>query len=433
MGAFKLLEMIRLGLHSLRLHVSRSVLTMLGIVFGVGAVVCMLSITQGAREQVLEQIGRLGLRNITIVSRRPPEKTETDSEETEMVIGYGLTFDDAVRLRETLPAVEIAVTLRDLRKEAVYGSTKLNGRVVATEPVYAHAIAMHVDRGRFLMPIDESDRNAVCVLGSDAKRQLFPLTNPLGRDVKVGQHHMRVVGVLAPVEGAGTATSGALGLSKPISIEGLNRTIFLPLKTALDRYGVLSISRRPGSFEAVRVELDEVRLTVDDVEAVMPVSRVVANVLQQAHDVDDYAIQVPLALLRQSEESQRTFKVVMIAIASISLLVGGIGIMNIMLTSVTERTREIGIRRATGATRRDIAVQFLIETAVLSSVGGLIGISLGVLGAKTVTWLAGWYTALALWSLPLSFGVAALVGIIFGLYPAVRAAHMDPIDALRHE
>jgi len=165
----------------------------------------------------------------------------------------------------------------------------------------------------------------------------------------------------------------------------------------------------------------------------MPTAEVVENVLRQAHTKDDYDIQVPLALLRQSEESQRTFKVVMIAIASISLLVGGIGIMNIMLTSVTERTREIGIRRATGATRRHIVMQFLIETTVLSSVGGLIGISMGLLGAKAVTWLAGWYTALALWSLPVSFGVAAVVGLVFGLYPAIRAAHMDPIEALRHE
>jgi len=432
-GPFRLLEMIRLGLRSLRLHVSRSILTMLGIVFGVGAVICMLSITQGAREQVLRQIGQLGLRNISVVSKKPPQEVRADPSQTSIVIGYGLTFKDALRLRETLPQVEMTVNLRDLRKDAYRGSRRLVGRVVATEPVYTRSVALTIARGRFIAPLDEHTRNPVCVLGADAKRQLFPLTDPMGKDVKIGGHYVRVVGVLEPVEASQAATAQALKVERPIGIEGLNRTIFMPLRAALARFGTFSIKWMPGGMEAVHVELDEIRLRVDNDNAVMPTAEVVENVLRQAHTKDDYEIQVPLALLRQSEESQRTFKVVMIAIASISLLVGGIGIMNIMLTSVTERTREIGIRRATGATRHDIVVQFLIETTVLSSVGGLIGISMGVLGAKAVTWLAGWYTAMALWSLPVSFGVAAVVGLVFGLYPAVRAARMDPIEALRHE
>ena len=433
MGWFRWLEMIRLGLHSLRLHLSRSILTMLGIVFGVGAVVCMLSITQGAREQVLRQIGSMGLTNITVITKKPPEDTRVDPSRQSRMIKYGLTFRDAVRLRETLPKVEISVTLRDLRKDAFRGSARLVGRVVATEPIYAEATALRIDRGRFITPVDEAGHNLVCVLGADARRQLFPLLNPIGQVVKVGGLYLTVVGVLAPVEESESNTAEALKVNQPIGIAQLNKTLFVPLETALARFGIASARRVPGGEEYVYVELDEVRLRVENVEAVEPTAQTVENVLRRAHDQDDYELQVPLALLRQSEESQATFKVVMIAIASISLLVGGIGIMNIMLTSVTERTREIGIRRATGATKRDITRQFLIETTVLSSVGGLVGISLGVLGAHAVTWLAGWYTALALWSLPMSFGVAALVGLVFGLYPAMRAARMDPIEALRHE
>jgi putative ABC transport system permease protein len=430
---FRWLEMIRLGLTSLRLHLSRSILTMLGIVFGVGAVVCMLSITQGAQEQVLRLIGGMGLTSITALTKKPPETTRADPSQQNLMIAYGLTFRDAVRLKETLPKVEISVTLRDLRKDAYVGSTRLVGRVVATESIYADAAALRVERGRFIAPLDEQTHNAVCVLGADARRQLFPLVDPLGRDIKVGGLYLRVVGVLAPVEESQANTAQALKIDQPIGISQLNKTLFVPLRTALARFGIASVRRVPGGQEFVYVELDEIRLRVEDVEAVTPVAQTVENVLRRAHPTDDYELQVPLALLRQSEESQATFKVVMIAIASISLLVGGIGIMNIMLTSVTERTREIGIRRATGATRGDITRQFLIETTVLSSVGGLVGISLGVLGAHAVTWLANWYTALALWSLPVSFGVAALVGLVFGLYPAMRAARMDPIEALRHE
>ncbi|MFO0840294.1 MAG: ABC transporter permease [Phycisphaerae bacterium] len=422
-------ELIALGIHNLRMHKLRSLLTALGIIFGVGAVICMLSIGEGASAEQLESIRLLGSRNI-IVRSVEPQTQQQSRDTTAMVKQYGLTKADIERLT-ALPHVHDVVRIRDVADTMVYGSNKVIGTVLGTTENFFDVVNVEIGRGRGLTAADAESAHKVCVIGADVARQLFALEDPIGMHVTVvspstGPIPYMVVGVLADVRTAGSPAKGK-------GMRDANRDMYIPLSTADLRYGDLKVRRSAGSREMKQVEYSDVYVNMDAEENVIAVSKLAERALSSFHKNQDYQITVPLELLIQAEETKRLWQTVLGSIAGISLLVGGIGIMNIMLASVTERTREIGIRRALGAKRYHITAQFLIETVILSVSGGIIGIVLGVGFAWIVTWYANFQTIVPWWAAALSFVVSAMIGIGFGLYPARAAARLDPIEALRYE
>jgi putative ABC transport system permease protein len=256
---------------------------------------------------------------------------------------------------------------------------------------------------------------------------LFPLESPLGKHVRVGSDYYQIIGIME-ARGADAKEDKSGGQGAPAGYR-----MFIPIETAKTRYGEVRIRERSGSTEAERVQLHELTVKVDSLERVNGVADAIKTVMERNHQKKDYEIVVPLELLKRAERTKQVFNIVLGSIAAISLLVGGIGIMNIMLASVTERTREIGIRRALGARRRDIVTQFLVETVLLSGAGGILGVLLGVIIPFVVSHAAGMKTIITFWSPLLAFSISGLVGVVFGIYPAIRAAEMDPVEALRHE
>ena len=424
MIGFQLKRTLKSGIKSLWLHKLRSGLTTMGITFGVCSVIAMLAIGTGASEEAQEQIRRLGSNNIIIQSVKPPESqsvAETQSRMSE----YGLTYQDAARIRDTIPGVARIVPARKVRTNAYHESHRLDTDVVGTTPLYAEVNNVTVLRGRFLSRLDMERKSPACVLGKDAAKALFPLGDALGSDLLRGELRFKVVGIVS------SFARGEFGGKK---LQGNpNSEIYIPLTTMNLYFGQNTIHRAGGTQSAEKVELHELTVQTETLDDVRPVETVVRQILTDSHEKEDYQIIVPLALLVQARRTKRIFSIVLGSIAAISLLVGGIGIMNITLATVMERTREIGIRRAMGAKRRHIVFQFLTETLLLALFGGLLGVVLGVLAPYFVQKFAGMRTIVTLWSLMLAFGISAAVGILFGIYPAYRAAHMDPIEALRHE
>jgi putative ABC transport system permease protein len=419
----KYMEMIYLGARDLGRYKLRSGLTMLGMVFGVAAVISMLAIGEGSRRQALAQIEKLGIRNIALSSRKPPEDTKASADQTSFVSEYGLKFADAKLIKEVVPNISSVVCARDVRQDVAYGRRVMTTRVLGVEAGQAEVMNFFPMQGRFIMPLDIKFATSVAVITQGVRRELFPLEDPMGKWIKIGTEIFQIVGIMEPRGGGAT-----------LSAADLDRDVYIPLTTALNCFGTLSMRRSQGSMEANRLQLDEIVVKAKDSKYVPEMAKVIHSILLKNHEKQDYVENVPLDLLLQRERQERIWNVVMGSIAGVSLLVGGIGIMNIMLASVTERTREIGIRRALGATRRDIVQHFLVETVVLSAVGGISGIIFGTLGAKMVSIFAADYpTVVTLFSVVLSFGISAAVGIIFGIYPAWQAAYMDPIEALRHE
>lgn len=419
-------ELVALGLRDLRAHKLRSLLTALGVIFGVAAVICMLSIGEAASAEQLQQIRLLGSQNIILRSVEPP-KSQQVGKAQDAIKKYGLTRDDVARLR-TLPHVGELVLLRDVADTIVFGARQFDGHVLGTTENFFRVINVRMARGRSLTPLDSEQCAKVCVLGWTAARELFPEHDPLGQTVTVqarstGAVPYTVVGILAEVLTAGTPAKG-------LAARNINREVYIPLSTADLRYGDTKVTFSGMSREIKDVQFSDVYVHVEPEEQVLVVSKLVERVIRHQHKEPDYTITVPLELLQQAEQIKRSSQIVLGSIAGISLLVGGIGIMNIMLASVTERTREIGIRRALGAKRHHITAQFLVQTLILSVLGGLIGILLGIGLARAVTVVVQWHTIIPLWGVLLSFLVSALVGIVFGLYPARAAARLDPIDAL---
>jgi putative ABC transport system permease protein len=421
----RLARAIRLGTKSLLLHKLRSALTVLGIVFGVSSVIAMLSIGEGARWEQEQEIKRLGSDNIIIRSIKPPEdRAETMSRES--AIEYGLTNQDLERIVTTLPSVRYAVPARVMREEVRCHDRAADARIVGTVPGFLRAANAPLAAGRFISALDEDSGATVCVIGASLADKLFPVDDPVGQHVRVKLDAFRVIGVMAP-------TGGATGTGSAVAADDRNKDVYIPLRTMTNTQGSVIIRRTSGSFEAERVELHQIVVNAAGMGTVIGTANAIRHLLKLFHTKQDYEVTVPLELLRQAERTQRIFQIVLGSIAAISLLVGGIGIMNIMLASVTERTREIGIRRALGAKRQDIVIQFLVETVVLSTSGGLLGLCLGVGIPLVVQHAAGMRTIVTAFSLLLSFGISVSVGIVFGLYPAQRAAALDPIEALRHE
>jgi putative ABC transport system permease protein len=405
-------------------------LTVLGIVFGVCSVIAMLAIGEGASKEAQEQIKSLGSQNVILRSIKPPEEHKvSDTSKQSEVLDYGLKYLDVSRLQATIPGVTVVVPARIMREYVWNVGYRADCEVVGTVPWYPEMRNHPTQEGRFFTTQEFDDKQNVCVIDADMVRTLFPLEEALGSHVRVGAYYFRVIGVMSPRakhtelgEGPQDA-SGAAALSR----------VFIPLTTARTHYGDVLRKQRSGSFEAERVELHEITVKVAQPEQVVEVADSLKALLEQTHKKVDYAVVVPLELLKRAEKTKRIFSIVLGSIAAISLLVGGIGIMNIMLATVTERTREIGIRRALGAKRRDIVLQFVVETVILSAAGGLVGVVLGLTIPYFVSLFSGLPTIIALWSPALAFSISALVGLVFGIYPALRAAEMDPVEALRHE
>ena len=424
----RLRRTLRLAVKSLWLHRLRSLLTVLGIVFGVCSVIAMLAIGEGASFEAQEQIKNLGSQNVILHSVKPPEDQKVSEKSSESyVLQYGLSYTDLRSIRSTIPGVTILVPSRIMHEYVWNISRRVDCDIVGTVPWYPQMRSHHIARGRFFTEADMDASASVCVLGADTAQALFPLDSPLGRDVRVGGDYYRVIGVMEP-RGKVAKTDETHAGAKSAAHE-----MFIPLETAKTRYGEVLIKMRSGSFDAERVQLHEVTIKVASREQVLPVAEAIKAVLKHHHKKKDYEVVVPLELLRRAERTKQIFNIVLGSIAAISLLVGGIGIMNIMLATVTERTREIGIRRALGAKRRDIITQFLVEAVMLSGVGGLFGVALGITIPLLVTWFAAMKTIITFWSPLLAFSISGLIGVAFGLYPALRAANMDPVEALRHE
>jgi putative ABC transport system permease protein len=418
----KLARNIGLGIENLLLHKLRTFLTMLGVVFGVGSVVAMLSVGEGASKEALEQIRKVGSNNIIVSSIKSVEEVSQSTVYSQMSI-YGLTYDDELRVAETFEAIKRVVPVKLIRKEARLGARNLELRVVGTTPTWFELLQRDIMAGRVLMANDAKNRAGVVVLTGHGARKLLATENTIGQILRIGGSYYEIVGIV----------KSEAGMAGNIQMPDEEIDAYIPIEVAKERYGDIMTRNMAGTRMREMVELHQMIVEVDTIEHVESVAKGIEAMLKRFHKKEDYRVSVPLALLKQAEATKRTFNIVLGSIACISLLVGGIGIMNIMLASVTERTKEIGIRRAIGAKRKQIISQFLIETVVLSTVGGLIGIGLGLLIPLLITIFAGMPTVVTAKSVVLSVGISIAVGIVFGLYPAVRAANVDPIVALRHE
>ena len=432
----------QLGFKSLMLHPMRSALTVLGIFIGVSSVIWLLAIGEGISRKTQEQIESLGATNIIVQSIKPPDDTTTRVR----ILIYGLTRYDLASISETVPAVKESYPIREIQQRFTAGDRFVDGRMVGCTPHYMKSNHLKMARGNFLTDADCLNKRNNCVLSAETAEELFTYEDPVGQSVRVGNRIFVVIGVCDP-----KAPSAGIGGS--FSSQDFSRDVYIPIQTFWAELGDRITTSRSGSRETTEIQINQITFQVGMIADVHPTSELIKQILSENHrDKKDWAVTVPLELLEQAQTTKMMFMLFMGLIAAISLVVGGIGIMNIMLATVTERTREIGIRRALGAKRSDIIRQFLAETVTLSVLGGITGIFGGLL-CGPLTELVKWLltvnfprvmnqlppmimsmTPLVVpWSIPLAFGISMLIGIVFGLYPASRAAAMDPIEALRHE
>jgi putative ABC transport system permease protein len=431
-------ESAAVGLTGLLSHKLRSVLTALGIIFGVAAVIAMLSIGEGARLEALEQIRLMGINNVIIKAK---ERTEQSSTQKKANFSPGLTRLDGSAIKEICPMVDLIVPQWEKSVTAQYQNERVDAKVIGTTPEFLPMFRYALNDGMFLRTAHVDDQANVCVIGNGVKDKLFHFESAIGKQVKLDRLWFTVVGVMEK----------QLSQSKKIenlNLRNLNMDVYIPITTAQFKMERVKgktgasvnffgggVSYSSGGDKSVpKEQLDELVIKVADETQLNEAVSIIKRVLARRHyGIEDYEVVVPDQLVEQSQKTQRIFNVVMGAIAGISLLVGGIGIMNIMLASVLERTREIGVRRAMGASRSDILTQFLFEALVLSIAGGLIGIAVGYGLTEIITLYAGWRTIMSYPAILLSFCVSAGVGVSFGYYPARKAAHQNPIDALRYE
>ena len=407
-------DSINIGVKGLLLRKLRSLLSTLGIIFGVAAVISMVSIGEGARREAVEQIKLLGTNNIRI---KHLQLSGEKREEAERRFSSGLTYDDALLIQGSVPGLLGVTPLKFVDAEVRFEGRQGIAQVVGVSSAYEEVTNFHVADGRFITQFDFMESKSVCILGSEVNQELFGYRDALGAAIRIGEGLFTVVGVME-------AKTIREGRTAAIKVRNINRDVYIPITTALKRFPVTG---EPSG-------IDEIAIRVARAEDLSPTARLVKDVLGQRHrGVEDYEVMIPEELLAQAQRTQRIFNVIMGSIAGISLLVGGIGIMNIMLANVSERTREIGIRRAIGATKGDILAQFLIETVLICLTGGAIGIFLGFGMAKTITLYARWETGFSLASVLIAFGTSATVGLLFGLFPARRAAQLDPMQTLRFE
>ncbi len=417
--------LFKTAIRSLQMHQLRSLLTVSGLVFGVASVIVMLAVAEGASQEAQRQIASLGVQNVVVRSTKPVDTGITSANSRFMLV-YGLTYLDLRRIQEAIPTVVACAAMREYPQELRYGGRKLPGRLVAIQPNYQESNRLDLARGRFLQDSDMRHCDNVCVIGENVALTLFQFENPLNKAIQVG------IGGLYRIVGVTKYKTPSAGIGSSLAAQDLNNDIYVPLTTDRSRNGDIIFSMTQGSYSREQLELSQITVQVNDKNHVKATAATIESLLKSQHPQGDFAITVPLDLLEQAAATQRIFNVVLGATAAISLLVGGIGIMNIMLASVSERTHEIGIRRALGAKQSDIVMQFLIETATLSLIGTALGLVLGLVSPTMIGWMTGMETRITLWAPVVASGVSLVIGVGFGVYPAIRASQLDPIEALRH-
>jgi putative ABC transport system permease protein len=407
-------EGLQHALEQLHQHKLRTFLTLLGMVFGVGAVIAMLSIGEGAKQESLRLIESMGLHNLLVQSRELDPETLKEVREHSV----GLSHSDVLAIKQTMPTVDAVSEEKRIKTWSLFSlHAPSDAQVLAVSPEYFELASLKTARGRFTDQQDDNRFAQVAVLGAQAARTLFPGLDAIGQNIKINHLWVRVVGVLQDRDLSKDEFEG-------VRIGGDRNRVFIPLKTAYKRL----------RFELLESELDAVRLGLNPRADPQRSARTVDHLLARRHgDQNDYELVIPAALLKQQQQTQQIFTIVMSAIAGISLLVGGIGIMNIMLATVLERTREIGLLRAIGARKVDIQQQFLLESAAVAGIGAFIGIFFGLGLAFTIQQFADWPVAWSLTAIVLSVSICLVTGIVFGWYPARQAAALDPIKALHAE
>ncbi|MBU2465701.1 MAG: ABC transporter permease [Bacteroidetes bacterium] len=450
-------EILQVALEAVFANRSRSILTALGIIFGVAAVIAMMAIGKGAQQEILDQIKLVGVNNIIVQARfdvtgQNQNSSEEDGQQQQKQYSPGLTLLDALSIGEIIPTVtkvspEVSYET-SIIKDGKRQQAKLNG----ITPDFFEVFNLNLASGTMFSESQLEAGSPICIIGPAIKTKFFPLQNPIGQQIKCGNIWLRIVGVLEN-------KTGNIDAVKDIGISDFNNHIYAPIQTVLLRFkdrarinegslnnggnetvvfsgnSMMSFSSSSsGSDDANYHQLDRIVVQVEDSELLNSTTKILQRMLKRKHfGVEDFEITVPELLLKQEQRTKDIFNIVLGAIAGISLLVGGIGIMNIMLASVMERIREIGVRRSIGATKRDIIFQFLSEATLISISGGLFGILLGVIMAKIITETTEILTIVSPWSIVISFGVAASVGIVFGYLPARKAAQQDPVTSLRHD
>ena len=424
-----------LALRSLWVNKLRAFLSVLGIIIGVAAVISMTAFGEGSMQDALEDIKRQGATNVIVNSLKPPD--DGSSQRRSFVATYGLTYRDYNQFL-LVDSVTRSVPMRILTAQEIRRLDRMQtGRVIGTTQDYDKVNQLDLAMGRFLIDSDNDEDEGdgrsmknVCVLGSNVAEVLFPFVKPLGETIVLNKHQFIVVGVLKD-RMALTSSSGIQ--------EDYNNDVYIPLRTCRARFGETVMIKQSGARGGEKVELHQVTLTIEDTDKVLDAGAAIEDMLKTSHMRKDWAVTVPLARLKEAERARDRYLQLLAFIAGISLLVGGIGIMNIMLATVTERTREIGIRRALGAKRNDITFQFLIEAITQTTLGGAIGVMVGFGGVYFVAWVSqffwGTHVPFLFSRKPvlISAGASIAVGIFFGLYPAMKASRLDPIEALRHE
>lgn len=408
-------ENIRVAVSGLRDHKFRSFLTMLGIIFGTASVIAMVSIGEGAKEQAMAKYQDLGVSNIII---RDKDLTDAELEQMRMKFSNGLSLDDTKAITEIVPGVKGTAPQSEAKLDAMYGDKSSKATVIGVTPEVTSILNYRMGKGIFINQ-DHYDRHLkVCVLGANIARELFSYEDPLGKNIKLGDQWFEVAGVLQ-TKALFTETVGEL------AARDLNNDVYIPLST---------FGKRIPKANILSSDLKQVTVNLESSEKLIESAAIIRSIISRRHfNNDDFSIIIPYELMEQEKRESRIYNLLLASIAAISLIVGGIGIMNIMLASVLERTQEIGIRRAIGGKRSDIMGQFVSEAMAISITGGLIGVFLGVFLSLGIDLFTEVKTSLTLYSIFIAFGFSVVVGITFGYLPAKRAAELRPIESIRHE
>jgi putative ABC transport system permease protein len=435
----------RIALEAIKANKFRSLLTALGIIFGVAAVIAMLAIGSGAKQEILEQIKLVGVNNIVItpISEQKEEKVEVEEKEEKKKFSPGLNMLDVKSIDEVVPGVIAVSPEIIIETNFVADGLSRTGKLIGVEPDFFEIANFQLEKGKMFNTSQLAHGDQVCIIGKSIQAKFFSKKDAVGSYLKCGPIWLKVIGILEERKISKNSIQN-------LGIRDYNMDVYTPLKTVLIRYknrslvtkamlNAASMNEEEPQDEDTKKDvsihqIDRLVIKMADTEKLEKSSEIISRLLQRRHfTVTDFEITVPILLLKQQQRTKDIFNLVLGAIAGISLLVGGIGIMNIMLASVLERIKEIGIRLSIGATKKDIVQQFVFESVLISLVGGIAGIVLGVILSKIVAVVADIPTIISIWSIIISFGVSALTGLIFGITPAKNAANQDPIKSLRHE
>lgn len=408
-------ENIRLSLRGLADHKFRSFLTMLGIIFGVASVIAMLSIGEGAKREAIAKYQDLGVNNIIV---REKKMSDSELEEVRAKFSQGLSLQDAATMKEIIPGIERVASQAEVNTDVKYADKSAKSTIIGITPEFLGMMNYKPGKGEFITPTQYNQRLKVCVLGAGVAVTLFQHEDPIGKMIKIEDQWLEVIGVLES-KTLFTETVGEL------AARDLNTDVYVPLSTFLNRF------TRENELSS---EIQQITVQVDNSGRLVETSKLIDEILKRRHfNNSDYNIVIPFELLKQEEKERQIYNFLLGAIAAISLLVGGIGIMNIMLATVMERTREIGIRRAIGARKSDIMSQFVTEAIAISITGGIIGVLLGVTLSLSVSLFTDIQTYIRLYSILIAFAFSVIVGISFGYLPAKNAANLKPVDSIRYE